>query len=74
MIPFNPVNRNLLIREPIKVLPVNPIAKRSDDNDNTAFDRRKPFDRRLKPFRHRGQFEMRKGRDRRNDTHINEQI
>lgn len=74
MIPFNPLNPSVPIRAPIKVIPTNRIAKRNDNNNDEPLERRKSSDRRRQPFRHRGQFEMRKGRDRRDDAHINEQI
>lgn len=71
MIPFDPTHPNIPIRRLIKVVPVTRIAQRLDHRQESFFsERRDSNDRRKQPFRHRGRYEMRKGRERRGLGHI----
>lgn len=74
MIPFDPINPNIPLRYPLKVIRTSPITKKTDNKDLEVFDRRKARDRRRQPFKHRGPFEMRKGKDRRAGSYIDEQV
>lgn len=74
MIPFDPVRPNVVMRGPIKVSPVARITNHFKDEVVQNRERRADRDRRKKPFNHRGQYEMRKGRDRRGVVHIDENI
>ncbi|WP_054112706.1 hypothetical protein [Marinagarivorans algicola] len=71
MIPFDPTHPHTPIRRLIKVIPVTHVAQRLDHSQGDYFAERRGYnDRRKQPFRHRGRYEMRKGRERRTLGHI----
>lgn len=74
MINFDSVQVFTPTRSEIKVLPAQPSKRRLYSQDETRPERRYRSDRRKKPFRHRGQYEMRKGRDRRAQITVDETI
>lgn len=58
----------------IKIAPINPVGPKKHEEESTSLERRRKNDRRKAPFRHRGQFEMRSGVDRRDQPHVDEEV
>ena len=58
----------------IKISPIKPASSKEQFEPGPSAERRKRNDRRKAPFQHRGQFEMRSGKDRRNLPHIDEEV
>ncbi|MDZ7923198.1 MAG: hypothetical protein U5M23_03895 [Marinagarivorans sp.] len=73
MIPIDPF-RPVTPIKPFKITRVQPAEVDVHIDDETESERRRRRERRHAPFRHRGGFEQRTGRDRRDSVHIDIEV
>jgi hypothetical protein len=73
VISLDPLRPPLLPTNPLRVNRVNAVIS-NHQNPQAANERRKTLERRKRPFKHRGAYEMRTGQDRRDIQRIDDQV